>query len=208
MLRGLAEIDIEERVYRLGNPPRVKAALLDLGDDWEALAETVDFLKADSDNEASALLDSPFVQKPGYKPEPTRFSDGTWRVFYSALEANTCEAEVAHWCRKTVQSTPTAQRRFYYRELRCRLRGKGYDVRPQMDTWAFLTGDFSSYPACHQLAKEAKDAHADAMLCPSARLTGGSTSPVFERRALSDESLHDLVSILIDADGSTHVDRA
>jgi RES domain len=208
MLRGLPPVYIDERVYRLGNPPRIRAALLELGDHWEAVVETLDFLKADSDDDASVLLNGPFAQKPGYALEATRFSNGTWRVFYSALEANTCEAEVAHWCRKTVQSIPATQRRFYYRELRCRLQGRGYDVRPQAGAWAFLTGDVSSYPDCQQLAQEAKDSQADAMLCPSARLDGGSTSPVFERPALSDESLHDLVSILVEADGSTRVDRA
>jgi RES domain-containing protein len=208
MLRGLAEVQIDERIYRLGNPPSTRAALLELGDDWEAVVETVDFLKADSDDDALVLLNSPFVQRPGYKPEPTRFSDGTWRVFYSALEANTCEAEVAYWCRKTVQSHPATQRRFYYRQLRCRLRGRGYDVRPKVDEWAFLTGDSSSYPDCHKLAQEARDVQADAMLCPSARQEGGSTSPVFERHVLSDESLHELVSILIEVDGSVRVDRA
>jgi hypothetical protein len=171
----------------------------------DALA-TLDFVSARNAEDAVLLLETPFINNANYKPSVTRFSDGSWRVFYSALEPETAEQERAHWCRKNAQSNPTAVQRFHYRELRCRLDGHGYDLRPKREDWPFLTGD-ETYPPCNALAAEARTNGAHAMLCPSARRPKGTTTPVFAREALSQPVILNLVVLQIEADGRVEILR-
>jgi hypothetical protein len=85
MLEDREIIGISETVYRLANSPRLRAALTELGMDVNQALETIDFLQATPADDVSVLLTSPFAEPNGdYRPNPTRFSDGTWRVFYSA----------------------------------------------------------------------------------------------------------------------------
>ncbi len=208
MLEDIVIVVIDEVIYRLANPARVRAALVDLGvEDWEEVNETIEFLQTTGADDVSVLLAAPFAEDPtrAYKPLPTRFSDGTWRVFYGALEPETCEAERGYWCRRNLQSEPPELRRFHFREFRSRVKGSGYDLRPMKDGWPFLTGDTASYPQCQDLAGEARAASADAMLCPSARREGGTTVPVFVQRVLSEATIIGLVSIQIDTEGSVSV---
>lgn len=205
MLESYAQISIDETVYRLANPPRVRAALDVLGTDFEGVIETLDFMKTSSADDVAVLLTSPF--DADYTPPPTRFTDGSWKVFYSAIEPETCEAERGYWCARELQSNPPTSQRFYFRELRCRANGTGFDVRPMQEEWPFLTGDDSSYPKCQELAREARVAKADALLCPSARRAGGSTVPVFVQAALSGAVIVGSVVIQIDEQGNNIVSR-
>jgi hypothetical protein len=109
MLRGLNRLDIDTTTYRLANPPRVRAALTDLSISLEATLETIDFLGASAADDAGALLSSPFEHDPNFIRPPTRFSDGSWPVFYSAIEPETAEKERAHWCRR-MMLCPSARR--------------------------------------------------------------------------------------------------
>jgi hypothetical protein len=64
----------------------------------EIIEEMLAFLRnRHGGNSLESLLDKPFEPKPQLTPQPTRFSDGTIRVFYSALEADTAEVEVQDW---------------------------------------------------------------------------------------------------------------
>src|SRR5262245_2775764 len=112
MLEDLEQLAINHIVYRLANPPGIRAALADLSTSLEEVLETIDFLGLQSAEDATTLLDTPFREDTTYKPLSTRFSDSSWRVFYSALEPETADAERAHWCRKEAQSTPPTSRRF------------------------------------------------------------------------------------------------
>jgi hypothetical protein len=206
MLEDVEQLAINHIIYRLANPPRIRAALADLSTSLEEVLETIDFLGLQSAEDAASLLDTPFREDTAYRQPPTRFSDGSWRVFYSALEPETAERERAHWCRKEAQSRPPTSRRFHYRELRCRLDGNGYDLRPKHADWPFLTGD-TTYPPCQALAREAKEAGATAILSPSARRSGGTTAPVFVRQILSAATILSLVVIEIEASGETRVIR-
>lgn len=204
MLDQLNKAAFDYLVYRLANPPRIRLALADLSTSLEEVLETIDFLGAKSAEEAATLLETPFRDDLTYKPNATRYSDGTWRVFYSALEPETAETERGHWCSKNAQSSPPAVRRFHYRQLRCRLNATGYDIRPKQADWPFLTGD-STYPPCQAVAKEAKILGAHAMLCPSARRQDGTTTPVFERHVLSEPNILNVIVIQVDAAGGIQV---
>ena len=97
----------------------------------------------------------PFAQTPSYQPSPTRYSDGSWRVFYSALEPETADAERGFWCLRELQSDPPEIRQFHYRELRCQFAGQVYDLRPQIEAWPFLVGKQEDYPRCQEVARTA-----------------------------------------------------
>jgi hypothetical protein len=209
MLESFPKIVIDETVFRIANPLRVRAALVDLKADLQDALETIDFLGMSGADDAEFMLNAPFQDDPttSYKLRPTRFSDGTWKVFYSALETETAEAEMAYWCRRELQSEPPGLLRLYYRELKCHLRGKGYDLRPMRPEWPFLTGEVENYSECQAVARKAKEAQADAMLCPSARLDSGTTSPVFVRPALSEAAILGLVIFEIDEAGAIKTSR-
>jgi hypothetical protein len=207
MLEATGPIEVHEMVYRLANPPGLRAALAELEMEATEVLETINFLQGTAADDASVLLTSPFADKSDYKPISTRFSDGTWRVFYSALDPETCEKEVGHWCLRNMQSDPPVLRRFFYREFSCRLNARAYDLRPMRDKWPFLTGDVSTYPKCQDLAREARATNADAMLCPSARRKDGTTAPVFVLQVLSGVTILGVVGIEIDSNGAIRAIR-
>jgi len=207
MLETIDPIEIREIVYRLANPPHLRAALAELETEGAEALEAIDFLRGTPTDDATVLLTGPFADNSDYKPISTRFSDGTWRVFYSALDPETCEKEVGHWCVRNMQSDPPVLRRFFYREFSCHLDGRGYDLRPMRDTWPFLTGDISTYPQCQDLAREARTGNADAMLCPSARHRDGTTAPVFVLQVLSGVTILGVVGIEIDSNGTIRAIR-
>jgi hypothetical protein len=70
------------------------------------------------------------------------------------------------------------------------------------EEWPFLIGDTSTYPQCQELARDARTAGAEAMLCPSARRENGTTSPVFILEVLSDATILGVVVIQLDENGS------
>jgi hypothetical protein len=81
--------------------------------DLATALDTTDFLKSAEDDDALNMLTSPFRADPSntFVPETTRYSDGTWRVFYSALESATARAEKAYWCGVHLQSQPPSLHR-------------------------------------------------------------------------------------------------
>jgi hypothetical protein len=83
MLEDSSQIAIEEVVFRIANPPRFRAALADLNASLEDVIETIDFLGAANEQDSGLMLTVPFQEDPtgNFKPSPTRYSDGTWRVF-------------------------------------------------------------------------------------------------------------------------------
>jgi RES domain len=207
MLTGVNRASLDERLFRLANPRRIRKSLMDTGATLEEAIETIDFIGGDNSNDAVLMLNTPFEQNPSYRPGPTRFSDGTWRVFYSALEVETAEAERGYWCLREIQSDPPAQRHFHYRELRCRLQGEAFDVKAKLADWPFLIGDHPAYPQCQNVARAAVQENADALIAPSARKDGGTTIPVFKRAALSNPEILGAVVFQVRADGSFTIIR-
>ena len=131
------------------------------------------------------LCDAPFRRKPqlGEKGHRTRFSDGDFRVFYSATEAATAKAERLHWFRRDIEKTG-GSRTVYFRLFSCRFKGKYKDLRPKIAEWPELVGE--DYGFCNALGAEAVEAGLKALLTPSARRAGGANVPVFARDAISD----------------------
>ena len=84
MLEGLPKDRMEARLYRLANTRRRLEALTALGLVSDDRDEVLAFLGGDGDPEE--LLDAPLRPDLTWSPEPTRFSDGSWRVFYAARD--------------------------------------------------------------------------------------------------------------------------
>lgn len=115
--------------------------------------------------------------------DQTRFSDGSKRVYYSALDLATTIDERLHWFRKECQ--PTQVVRLYLRLLQCNFAGSTKNLIPYADALPFLTSE-DGYSQCNALANEAIACGLDALLTPSARRAGGTCVPVFSERSLSN----------------------
>ncbi len=144
------------------------------------------------------LCDGPFrpkpqLQKAGHR---SRFSDGSFPVFYSSLEPKTAEAEMRYRFLKNV-SNPTQPRTAYYARFSCDFDGSIKDLRPRHADWPDLTHD-SDYHFCNSLGTQAVASDLDGLVTPSARRANGTNLPVFRRRAVSNPVVHDLVAMTLD----------
>ena len=138
------------------------------------------------------LIDGPFRQRAKLRNR-TRFSDGSFPVFYSALSPETAEAEVAHWFQKDYMGEPKSNRTAYYQSFHCRFEGMEKDLRTKATEWPDLVHD-SDYSFCNQLGAEARHQGLDALVVPSARHQGANV-PVFARRAKREPELDHVVAI-------------
>lgn len=132
-----------------------------------------------------AFCDAPFRRKrqlggSGYR---TRFSDGSFPVFYSATEAATAKAERLHWFRRDI-GKPDGPRTAYFRLFSCCFEGKYKDLTPKIAEWPELVGE--DYGFCNALGAESVKAGLKGLLAPSARRDGGVNVPVFARDAIGN----------------------
>ena len=159
--------------------------LQDMGLDTEDAKEMLTLLQGRNKVDSlESLLDKPFEAKPQLVPEPTRFSDGTTRVFYSAIKTETAEAEVFHWYVKYALGKAGEERTAYYRRFACNFQGEVKDLRPYLATMPCLTQE--DHSDCNRIGVEAVSEGLDGLLSPSARKPEGTCLPVFKRKALSN----------------------
>ncbi len=144
------------------------------------------------------LCDSPFRRKPQLRRRGhrTRFSDGSFPVFYSAIEAATAKAERLHWFRRDIGKS-SGSRTAYFRLFSCCFEGKYKDLRPKIDEWPELVDE--DYEFCNALGAEAVATGLKGLLTPSARRAGGTNMPVFARDAISDPDEGVVVSATYDS---------
>src|SRR5258708_978625 len=109
---------IDEIVCRLANARHPVSALTALGLSPIKVDEVLFFLGRGSN--PTELLDAPFNENPAYRPSPTRFSDGSWRVFYASLDWNTARAEVGYHVKKATEGIDSP---IYYQRLECSVGG-------------------------------------------------------------------------------------
>jgi hypothetical protein len=185
VLEDIPSVEREGPVYRFANQARYVQVLRDMGLSADDIGEMVTLLRDRglTENEAE-VLDGPFAYKPLVKADQTRFSDGSTRVFYSALEVGTAEREVTHGYIKGLL-TGTAPVTLFYRYFRASFRGEVKDLRPHIAQWPFLVAD-DGYDQCNIIGAEASQSGLGGLLSQSARRPEGTTSPVFQRGTLSD----------------------
>ena len=143
------------------------------------------------------LLDGPFRARAKLRSK-TRFSDGSFPVFYSALAAETAEAETAYWFRKNYAGKPRSDRRAYYQGFHCTFEGLEKDLRSRVSDWPDLVHD-SDYSFCNRLGVEARDGGIDGLVVPSARHEGANM-PIFVRQAISGPELEAIVAMTFSPD--------
>ena len=153
--------------------------------DQERSAELIDLLReTDTRDSLEKLLDDPFRPKRRLQSKSTRFSDGSFAVFYSSLDQETAEAEVRHHCAK-FSGKPDNGRVAWYQRFKCNFEGYIKDLRTKQGQWPGLTHK-NDYGFCNRIGAEAQKASLDGLLVPSARRSGGTNLPVLVRSALSD----------------------
>ena len=193
MLEDLPSKRTQRRVFRFASMPEMDDFLAELGLDEPSTEELHDLLSASGCmTSAEDLCDAPFRPKRRLR-NPTRFSDGSFPVFYSSLERSTAEAEIRYWFR-TYCGNPKRPRTAYYRCFSCSFDGVEKDLRPKIDLWPDLVHD-TDYTLCNQLGAEAKTLNLDGLATWSARHDEGTNVPVFERQAIGDPKVEGLVAL-------------
>lgn len=188
MLEGIGILQADDWVYRFANAVNFEDMLKEMGLEAEDIDGILEFLGRSRDpSEGQRLLDAPFTSKPQLEARritPTRFSDGSLRVFYSSLEPETAEREVLHWyAGAAFGSTP---RVVFYNRVRCRLQGPAADLRPLASDWSFLIEDGDEAYSLSGSRKRGVERDIAAFLTPSARRRSGTNAPVFRREVLSE----------------------
>ena len=192
MLEELQNQRSQRRVFRLATIPHAMELLADLGVDPLGADELRELLAdAGRATNMNELCDGPFRPKRKFRSR-TRFSDGSFPVFYSSLELSTAEAEVRHWF---PQYSGQAQqpRTGYYQRFSCTFEGVEIDLRPKIDDWPDLVHD-TDYTFCNQLGAEARSSNVDGLATWSARHEGTNV-PIFERGAIGNPNLEGVVAL-------------
>ena len=140
---------------------------------------------SDQGTDLDELLDGPFRPKRRLRHR-TRFSDGSFPVFYSSLDSATAEAEMQYWFPR-YSGRPQTPRTAYYRRFSCTFDGIEKDLRAKISDWPDLIHD-NDYSFCNQLGAEARRLEVDGLVTLSARHEGANL-PVFARQAVSDPEL-------------------
>ena len=186
------------RIYRLASLRRYNELLAKQGLDDLGKQELSDLLvDAGYGTSLEEPWDEPFRPKRRLK-RTTRYSDGSYPVFYSALEPETTAAEIAHGFKKGFGGRPQGQRSAYYQGFTCLFEGEEKDLRDKLSEWPELVHD-SDYTFCNRIGAEAVRLELDGLVVPSARRENGSNLPVFKRSAIRDPEYQDLVKITLDS---------
>jgi hypothetical protein len=118
-------------------------------------------------------------------PEGSRFTDGSFGVFYAAVDMETAIAETKHhrerFLRATNQERMEIDMRIYLTDIDTDL----HDIRGRQAEHA-LVYDNDNYAAGQQLARILRDAASGGIVYSSVRRTGGECIAVFRPRLLSN----------------------
>ena len=190
----------KETIFRYTGCSTVEGYLRDRGfsdNDVERILSSI--LQRDDSSADEHLCDVPFrkfPRLPKMNNFRSRYSDGSFDVFYGALEVETAEAEVRHHARRTL--LVGAPEVVYFLAFTCVFEGSAKDLRRIQSEFPELV-DKDSYEFCNRIGKEARTGRLDGLLAPSARHDCGTTVPVFERRALYGASAIGEVPVRLDA---------
>ncbi|MYH28129.1 MAG: RES family NAD+ phosphorylase [Acidobacteria bacterium] len=201
VLASIPAVSLSTEVFRFAICRDDDEFLQRLGLDDAGVAELKELLDtAGGGDWLDELLDAPFRARPricrhGF--DVTRFSDGSFPIFYCSQDAATAEAEARHWFVKFA-GRPRGKRLAYYRRFRCTFAGDVKDLVPMGGEWPGLT-DRTDYRFCNDLGKEARKANLHGLLAPSVRRAEGVNLPVFRRSAVSAPEILEVVRFDVSA---------
>ncbi len=194
-------------VYRLQVLPSPIEALKDMEIDSRGMLEMIQLLRARGDLEdIQSTLDHPFQARIHGPKRQTRFSDGSIRVFYSAVELETARKEVLYHSLVYAISHSSPDRQVYYNEISCHFEGNTIiDLRPHLDSMPYLVKDMADgYEECNRIGQEAVAIDLDGLATPSARnQPNGSCAPIFKRSAITDPADEGVCVFSYDASSRT-----
>ena len=183
----LDQIPTERRriaVFRMASYRDDAEFLQTIGFGQQHIAEFIDLLRETGIMDSlEDLLNAPFRRNP--RLQRTRFSDGSFTVFYGSLELATAETEVRHHMCTGFSGKPDRRRVAWFQCFKCHFDGYVKDLRTKQEEWPDLTHK-NDYGFCNKIGAEAQKASLDGLLAPSARRKGGTNLPVLVRSALSD----------------------
>jgi hypothetical protein len=172
-----------DTVFKLASLPRelIDSILVKRGIDRDSLSEV---------KEVMANVDIPLTPEEALaysfrKPfRKARFGDGSYGIYYSALEDGTCVEEIRHHYQLEFEQFPHPR---YFHLLTCDFAGLalvliGHEGRyPNL-----ISSSDAGYPFCQELAGEARRGGVDALYTRSAREPTGTCVPVFTEKTLSN----------------------
>jgi len=160
------------------------------------LARGVDPSGLDEAVEAMAAVNVPVNAEEAidfiFRPRPTpphfpasRFGDGTHPVFYSAIEVETCVAEVLY--HQTAELARHVEFPRYFTTIGCDYGGQTMSLMGRETEYPDLVSQTDAgYPFCQAVAKWAQAQAAQALETKSARRDASTCVPVFERACLAN----------------------
>ena len=192
MLEEIPSQRSSRNAFRLSNIPLDDDFMSELQLDPRGSGELQKLLSDSGHSmDVDELCDAPFRPKRRLRRR-TRFSDGSFPVFYTSLDAETAEAEVRYWLPRFI-GRPRNPRTAYYQRFSCTFDGVEKDLRPKIQDWPDLVHD-SDYSFCNQLGAEARSLHIDGLVTWSARHKGANL-PVFARRAVINPELQGIIAM-------------
>jgi hypothetical protein len=206
VLEALPRSEFKGPIYRLAGPRDFSRAAEKRGLDPEEVMDLAAALGGAA--YAAELLDVPFQPfdlngVPAYS-SPTRFSDGSFPVFYASMTAETSEAEVKYHRERTAMSDPARRLPVRLCVFHCELdTHKAVDLRPMKDedAWKTLRSAATEDPFCLRLGREARGVDGvfdpEAFLAPSARCAG-TTTPTFTRGVILNAVVDRIVKLTFD----------
>jgi hypothetical protein len=143
-------------------------------------------------------IQKPFSAKPQFVRNQTRFSDGSFPVYYGALELETARAEVEYHMRHSFGGYSPV----YFCEVSCDFEGSVKELRDRIHEFPFLIAnkEDGGYDRCNEVGREAVAEHLGGLLTASARRREGTCLPVFRVDALSNPRPGRYVAFSYDAD--------
>lgn len=140
-----------------------------------------------------------YIMAPFTRPYPSRFSDGSYGVYYCAAREETAVREVAHHRARFMIETRMSPQTLVFRCIAATVQGKGYDVFAAK--WNWLRSD--DWARCQQFGKEIR-AKAELLRYESVRDLGHPSYAVFKPRVVRDVRHARFLEMRWDGNAITH----
>lgn len=195
MIDECERVSRSELVHKLASLPRgtIDSILIRRGISVDSVEEVRPLLATvGSPFTAEEVIAYSFKRHEGRTPPfgVGRFGDGRdYPVYYSAIEEETCIAEIRHRVRKSFEAMQSGALPYprYYRFVSSAFYGLTLTLCGHEGAHRELvSADERGYPFCQSLARQALTQKISAFHAPSARREGGVCVPVFSQQALSN----------------------
>ena len=183
-------------MYRLSVYRPIQNLLTKIGFDFRSSFDLFQLPRFQNATESiDDLFEIPFqpIEKKEVEYRPTRFSNGSFPVFYSSLEPETAEAEVKYLFLR--RDKKERVKTLYYTKFSVDFDGTIQNLVSKKTEWPKPIHD-SDYAFCNQLAKSAKKLGLAGLIVPSAR-SDGINLPVFSRKSLNNPKIFDILALPI-----------